>query len=188
MTEEKEEPPFFGYHFVCYDGKKVSQLKDTMKLIFDRTEILYYIIHGHPSFQKEVLEIKNGFVWVNMSHYYISSEQLVKWFRALTGFGEVSDIINDWGFHLGGSNYLESQLEKIKNINDVKKIKCPMDDVHNQYLWKHDIVTSVADQIGTMIQEKEKEGYTLITNLSPHASYPFQLTYRKPRTEDIYIL
>lgn len=188
MTEEKEEPSFFGYHFVCYNGRKISQTKESMKTIFDRTELLYYLVHGHPEFKKEVLEIKNGFVWVDISHYYISSEQLAKWFRALLGYGEVSVMINEWGFHLGGSNYLESQYEKIKNIVHKVNIKCPGDDVNDDYMWKHDIVTSVSDHTRTVIQEKEKEGYTLITTLSQHVTYPFQLTFRKPRVENGYIL
>jgi hypothetical protein len=180
----EEEPSFFGYQFICYDGKKVSQSKESMKIIFERTEILYYLIHGHPQFKKEELNIKDGFILVNISFYYINSEQLTKWFRALSGYGSVSDMINEWGFHLGGSNYLESQLEKLKHITPTKKnINSPINDDNNHYSWKHDIITTaVQEHISATIQERENDGYTLITTktLGQNSAYPFQLTFRKP--------
>jgi hypothetical protein len=180
-----DEENFFGYCFVCYDGKKVLQQKDNMKIIFERTELLYYLVHGHPEFKKEELDIKNGFVWVDISYYYISGEQLVKWFRALLGHGAVSDMINEWGFHLGGSNYLESQLEKLKKIGPISIIKSPIDDINNHYFWKQDIVvTASQESIRAMIQERETDGYILITNLSQNTTYPFNLTFRKPKVED----
>ena len=179
----EEKPSFFGYQFICYDRNKVSQSKESMKIIFERTEILYYLIHGHPQFKKEELNIKDGFILVDISYYYISSEQLIKWFRALSGYGSVSDMINEWGFHLGGSNYLESQLEKLKHINHKNNISSPVDDVDNIYSWKQDIITTaVQEQISATIQERENDGYTLVTTktLSQHSVYPFQLTFRKP--------
>lgn len=178
----EEEPSFFGYQFICYDGKKVSQSKESMKIIFERTEILYYLIHGHPQFKKEELNIKDGFILVNISFYYISSQELTKWFRALSGYGSVSDMLNEWGFHLGGSNYLESQLEKLKHINYKNNISSPVDDVDNIYSWKQDIMTSASqEQISATIRERENDGYTLLsTKTLGQNSYPFQLTFRKP--------
>ena len=180
----EDEPLFFGYQFICYDEKKVSQSKESMKIIFERTEILYYHIHGHPQFKKEELNIKNGFILVDISFYHISSVQLTKWFRALSGYGSVSDMINEWGFHLGGSNYLESQLEKLKDINHRNNNNSPIDDVDNIYSWKHDIITAAVaqEQISATIKERENDGYTLVTTktLGHHSPYPIQLTFRKP--------
>ena len=177
----EEEPSFFGYQFICYDDKKVSQSKESMKIIFERTEILYYHIHGHPQFKKEELNIKDGFIWVDISYYHISSVQLTMWFRALSGYGSVSDMINEWGFHLGGSNYLESQLEKLKHINHRNNINSPIDDVDNIYSWKQDIITA-ARHLSAITKERENDGYTLITTKLIHENYlyPFQLTFRKP--------
>jgi hypothetical protein len=180
----EEKPSFFGYQFICYDRNKVSQSKESMKIIFERTEILYYLIHGHPQFKKEELNIKDGFILVDISYYYISSVELMHWFRALSGYGNVTNIINGWGFHLGGSNYLESQLEKLKHMNDTKNINSQVDDVDNIYSWKHDIITAAVaqEQISATIQERENDGYTLVTTktLGQHSPYPFQLTFRKP--------
>lgn len=175
-----EEPFYYGYRFTCYDGKVVSQGKDNMNVIFDRTEILRYLIHGHPEFKKPDLIIENGCICVDFTHYYICAEYLVRWFRALLDYGSVSESVIEQGYHLGGSNYLESKLIENTNKTPVKNILYPCEDVDEVYLWKQNIITTASQKdIEDIIKERENDGYILITKIRPNITYPFDLIFRK---------
>ena len=175
---------FIGYRFICANNVALTLSKERMNKIFERTEILKHLVHGHPDFEKPKPTILSGLFIVDLKEYNVDADNLNEWFRVILDLSDVNEEIVKFGFPLGGSEYLEKALLKKKEQEKLKKpvILNHCDDIEQHYLWKHAVVTSqLQDSINTIIDEKEDKGYNLVNNLSKGFDVPCVLVFRKPR-------
>lgn len=191
-----KENNYRAYMFRFTDSRSVIQSREHMEKVFERTEILEYLIHGHPLFKKEELDNDNGIIKVDFSEYVsLYSYDFTTWIQAILDLREVDESIIMNGFVIGSSLYLENKYrkkmeeEKAETRIDRSKINSPSDDIDEIYSWQQILIVS-ADQelIMTKIQEKENNGYTLVNNnlirQSGVSSYPLSLVFRKRKEEN----
>lgn len=177
MSEE-----YYGYQFHCTFGKKCTQSYENMQIVFSRTEIFEYLVHGHPLFQKPELIIENGLVQVDLNPYAMALGEFCEWICAILDVIEVTEPILLHGIPLGGSNYLEAKWRKVcsQEAESTPEIKSHMEDTRQGYEWKHAVITTaIHAHVNGVIQEKEAEGFTLIHYPEQRFVVPYVLTFRR---------
>ena len=183
-TNITDETNYFAYEFND-SFSKIIMSRSQMEIIFERTEILEYLIIGHPQFQKEHLVIINGILKWNIDNYGLRVKSLKLWFMAILDAISVTETILEIGFAFGGSKYLDNKLlEEKKEIlqNHVDNPNTPTADNNNTFSWKSYIVTSaLQDEISLAIDTYQNDGYNLISSskINETTAYPIVLTFRK---------
>ena len=108
-----KENNYRAYMFRFTDSRSVIQSREHMEKVFERTEILEYLIHGHPLFKKEELYNDNGIIKVDFSEYVsLYSYDFTRWIQAILDLREVDESIIMNGFVIGSSLYLENKYRK----------------------------------------------------------------------------
>jgi len=183
-TNFKDETNF-AYEFNDFFNEKIIMSCSQMEIIFERTEILEYLILGHPQFQKEQLVIVNGILKWNIEKYGLRVKSLKMWFMAILNIIPVTETVLEIGFTFGGSKYLDDKLlEEKKEMlqNHVDNPKTLTEDDNNTFSWKSYLIARpLQDEINLAIDTYQNDGYNLISSskINETTAYPILLSFRK---------